>query len=262
MTDFATVTETAVVRVTSRVRNTLSPATDRQIGAALHLEDLSPAGEHPRDAEFVVTIDANDSDPWVWTEGTQKIEKQIADLRDSPYDTVAVFAMAPVPLLVFLGSKLDDKADIRVFPRFRDAEDLACCWRNEPETPSAFEVASSGASPTATDIVITVSVSGVVEVERGPAGLTDMPRVSLVAEHPSPDAIQTKADLASFAKAWRSALAQVEINFPRCERMHLLAAVPIAAAIACGQHHMRDAQPPLIVYQRADEAYTEAITVR
>jgi hypothetical protein len=261
VTDFATLTETAVVRMTARVRGVFAPVTDRQVASALHFEDMQYAGEHPRDAEFEVSIDAGDTDSWVWQEGMKKIETKLAALRDSPYSTVSVFAMAPVPLLVFLGSKLEDKGDTRVFPRFRDAEDLACCWRNRPGSEAAFAVSSSGTDLAATDVVLTVSVSGVADPRAASDEVASLPQVTLVADQIGPDVIQTKADLAAFSHGWRSALARVETNFPSCERIHLLAAVPVVAAIACGQHHMRDAQPPLVVYQRAGEGYIEALTV-
>jgi hypothetical protein len=261
VTDFATVTEAAVVRVTGRIRGTLAPATDRQVGAALHYEDLRHSGEHPHDAEYVVSIDSEDTDPWVWQEGTTKIVAKLAGLRDSPHPTVAVFAMAPIPLLVFLGSQLDDKADIRVFPRFRDAEDLACCWRNEPLTPATFEVYPGNTDAQARDVVVSVSVSAPIDVNRAPAGLVDLPLVTLSAEKIGPDSIQTKADLAAFASAWRRALARVESDYPSCERIHLLAAVPMIAAVASGQHHMRDSQPQLVVYQRTAEDYVEALRI-
>ncbi|TLP70693.1 SAVED domain-containing protein, partial [Nesterenkonia sphaerica] len=261
VTDFATVTETAVVRVTGRVRGTFAPATDRQVSSALHLEGMRYAGEHPRDAEFVVSIDSEDTDSWVWQEGMKKIVTKLSALRDTPFDTVSVFAMAPVPLLVFLGSKLEDKGDIRVFPRFRDAEDLAWCWRSRPGSCATFAVASSGASATATEVVLTVNVSGVVDLGAAPADFAALPRVTLAADAPGPDAIQTKADLAAFSRAWRSALARVEMDYPLCERIHMLAAVPVVAAVACGQHYMRGAQPALVVYQRAREGYIEALTL-
>lgn len=260
VTDFATLTETAVVRVTGRVRGFLAPATDRQVMSALHFEDMQYAGEHPRDAEFEVSIDSEDTDSWVWEEGARKIEAKLAALRDSPYDTVSVFAMAPVPLLVFLGSKLEDKGDIRVFPRFRDAEDLACCWRSANGPVATFTVDSTGMDREATDVVLSVSVSGAVEVSAA-RELARLPQVTLVAEKLGPDTIQTKADLAAFSFAWRAALARVETDYPRCKRIHLIAGVPVVAAIACGQHHMRDAQPQLIVYQRAEGGYVEALTV-
>lgn len=262
VTDFATVTDAAVVRMTARIRGTLSPATDRQVGAAMHYEDLHPAGEHPHDSEFAVTIDSEDTSSWVWQEGTSKIATKLSALRDSPYGTVAVFAMGPIPLLIFLGSRLDDKADIRVFPRFRDAEDLACCWRNESVIAASFKVSSSGPDVASLDIIMVLSVSAAVDPGKAPASLADAPRVTLTADVVGPDSIQTKADLAVFAAAWRGALAKVETDFPECERIHLLAAVPVVAAVACGQHHMRDAQPELVVYQRTNERYVEALRIR
>ncbi len=51
-----------------------------------------------------MTVESEDTSAWVWEEGSSKIATKLAAFRDSPYDTVAVFAMAPIPLLVFLGS--------------------------------------------------------------------------------------------------------------------------------------------------------------
>jgi hypothetical protein len=108
---------------------------------------------------------------------------------------------------------------------------------------------------------VSVSVSAPIDVNRAPAGLVDLPLVALSAEKIGPDSIQTKADLAAFASAWRRALARVESDYPSCERIHLLAAVPMIAAVASGQHHMRDSQPQLVVYQRTAEDYVEALRI-
>lgn len=262
VTDHATVHETAVLRVTGRIRGRFAPATNRQIAEALFNEDLRFAGEHPRESTFTVEAKADETDEWVWKQGAQEISRKVAQLHDAPYETVSVFAMAPIPLLVHLGSELDDKTDVRLFQRFRGEEDLAWTWRNaSPQVPQ-FELSSSSPDGSVRDVVLTVSLTGPVQADRAPKTLTGLPQIHLRAEFPSPDVIQTKADLNAFAKAWRDALAQVEAHYPLCERIHLLAAVPLVAAIACGQHHMRDAHPSMVVYQRAGEDYVEALQVR
>lgn len=261
VTDHATVHETAVLRVTGRIRGRFAPATDRQIAEALFNEDLRFAGEHPRDSTFTVEAKADETDEWVWKQGAQEISRKVAQLHDSPCGTVSVFAMAPIPLLVHLGSELDDKTDVRLFQRFRGEEDLSWTWRNAPPRVPEFELSSSSPDGDVRDVVVAVSITGPVGADRAPETLVGLPQIHLSAKSPSPDVIQTKAALNTFAQAWRDALNQVEAHYPRCERIHLLAAVPLVAAIACGRHHMRDAHPSMVVYQRVGEDYVEALEI-
>lgn len=259
-TDFATKSETAVLRFTARVRGTLAPVTDRQIAEALHSESLTYTGETPRDAEFLLSLESEDSDSWVWEEARDKITKRIRSLREAHVGTLSVFAMAPIPMLVFLGAQLDDKDDVRVFPRIRGAEDAAWCWRDDAPLP-LFEITTSQLASDSDEVVVAVSVSASISLRKAGAELQHLPVVHLSASTPHPDAITTKAASQKFAAAWRETLARVEQDYPHCRTIHLIAAVPLTAAVACGQHHMGDAQPDMVIYQRTGDTYAAALTI-
>jgi hypothetical protein len=261
-TNFATVLPAAVFRLSARIRGTQAGATQRQISQAMHLDDLTRAGELPRDSMFSVSLSSDETDEWAWSQGASEISKEVARLNRSGFaDTVGVFAIAPIPLLVHLGAELDDKSDVRMFPRFRDAEDLAWSWRRGVKPVSVFELSDPVRDPRAREITVDVSVTASVHLDRAPREVVNLPRVSLSAATPGTDVIETKADLEAFARAWRSTLAKIETAYPNCETIHVLAAVPIVAAVSLGRHHMRDAQPSLEVYQLGDNGYSKALRI-
>lgn len=76
---------------------------------------------------------------------------------------------------------------------------------------------------------------------------------------PGPDVIDSRIALDAFGESWRSALGLIEEIYPNARRIHLIAAVPTTAAITMGRHHMRDAQPDMVLYQRNNDSSYERV---
>jgi hypothetical protein len=76
---------------------------------------------------------------------------------------------------------------------------------------------------------------------------------------PTPDLIDSRAALNAFGQTWRGALSLIEATFPKTRKIHLIAAVPTTAAVTLGRHHMREAQPDLVLYQRNDDDSYDAV---
>ena len=84
----------------------------------------------------------------------------------------------------------------------------------------------------------------------GPSGVAPSPMLAL---HPD--------SLAAFARTWRDLLAEVERAHPNAKRWHVIAAVPVSIAVEIGRAFMRDAHPPVSVYQLDGDIYFEALKV-
>ena len=72
----------------------------------------------------------------------QLIRRRIERLDEPGMDVhetrhISLFALAPIPLLVYLGSQFSNKVPVDVFQRHRDTEDWA--WKN-PGTPAEYRV--------------------------------------------------------------------------------------------------------------------------
>ncbi|MEN0069989.1 MAG: SAVED domain-containing protein, partial [Propionicimonas sp.] len=215
-----------------------------------------------------VTLDL--SATYAWDLAKAQVDKGLRKLRDdaqrsaNPPDQVAVFALAPIPVLVYLGSRLDDKLTIQVFDHHRGRTTGAWCWGEPTGEPVLFDVHTDNVhDTTVTDVVAALSVSGTVREKNLPEPLQGFPTITLepVGVTPQPGLVDSEATLHLAAAAWAELLGGVEALWPDAQRIHLLAAIPASLAIRVGSHRMRDAQADLVTYELTQDGYTEAITI-
>ncbi|WP_165767056.1 SAVED domain-containing protein [Plantibacter elymi (nom. nud.)] len=267
VTDFSTLEPTIVIRLTSPIRGNSAVIDDAQVSEALRYAHLTYAGEDVRAATQRVTLNTAETVDGVWSTAASHIEKKVeralSTLEESSARSISVFALAPIPLLVKLGHCIGTKHATHVFERHRIDGDASYRWPNEDETETGFVVSDVGSEASATDVVALVSISATVQQDRMPLDVQSFPRIELTtAGTPGPGLIRTSSALRRFADAWRQTLQRVEANFPKVERLHLVAASPIAASIELGRHHMHDAHPQLLVYQLDERRqYAPVLTV-
>lgn len=269
VTDFATLRQTTVVRMVGAVRESTSGVAPGQLAEALLDRNLTGFGEDTRTGDFFVQLPGNEGQEWFWDSGKAAIDKELTKVQDAIAhgDTthVSVFAIAPIPLLVYLGSRLDDKTETLLFERHRGSTGSPWTWPQHPDPAPDFDVVvrSEGAGDDS-EIVVVVSVSADVNTERIPDALRGLPLLEVrpTTEDPRSGLIDSPRALDAFAKAWRACVVQVERQWPSARRIHVIAAVPVTAAIQMGRDRMRTAQPDLVLYQRTDHAtYTRVLEV-
>lgn len=266
VTDFPTLRPAIVLRVTATIRGTHSPASPRQISESLRSEGLTGLGANTRNGMFDVDLPDAETNEWSWPKAAENLDRAVERVAEAvaagDCEVVAVMALAPIPVLTYLGSRLDDKTEMIVFPRRRTDDVASWSWpADTTREPVKFLVSAGRPNPATSDVCLLVNVSGTISGEFLPEPLREAPRFVIEPNGatPSPDLIASRADLASFAGAWRDALASIEASWPNVLRVHVLAAVPLTAAIAMGRHHMRDVHPDLHLYQRRSDGTYEAV---
>lgn len=216
------------------------PLTFRQDGVEIDLRQLP--GE-------------DDAAPEYWAAATGKIDREVARLtegvRDGRAVHVSVFAIARIPLLVHLGARLDDAYGVDVFQRHRSTEG----WDWPPgAADGAFRVAAPADSGKHDGAVLLVNLSGTVQPDELPERLRGLPRfvVSPAVGTPHPDVIGTAATLRAFEATVRGVLAGIEQDHKQLRRLHVLAAVPVAAAVVLGRVRDPHVHPAYVLYDRTD----------
>lgn len=254
-TNFEVMRRTLVISTRAQVRGSGVHPTPREIAESMVSSNLQA---HVRDGEVVqVVLDIQDSedDSWVWNRARARmdsaLERLAREVGQGSVDHVSVFAIAPIPILAYLGSRLDDKLTVEVFERRRATTTQVWCW--DDTTPEVkFEFTASAPDLLATDVLVVVSVSGTVDEERIPTDVSGsaridlrpvgvMPRLGLVDSRHTRDALQA---------AWLGVLGTMEASWPRAQRVHVLGAVPASLAVFIGQSRIRQVHPAFIVYQR------------
>jgi hypothetical protein len=161
---------------------------------------------------------------------------------------LSVFALAPIPMLVYFGSCLTNKIPIQLHQRQRDTDDWV--WK-EDGAPVDYSIAVARRADDPTKVAVVLPLSGAISPERLPANIDDsftIYELALAAQPPSTDFLRTREDLVRFATKYRELLGMIVGAHPRAPEIHFFPAVPAPIAIACGYHLLPKAQPPLLVY--------------
>ncbi|BCL79609.1 SAVED domain-containing protein [Ktedonobacteria bacterium brp13] len=178
---------------------------------------------------------------------------------------LAVFALAPVPLLIYFGYLLGDIDHVDLFQRHRDSQNWI--WKDEAETEEGKKFYKIFSPETTFDsrrkIALLLSVSNLVKRSEVEATLGEEPLVyEIRAEEPGLDFFESRKRLEAFGYEVRKLLESLRVTYDHTCEIHLFAAVPSPAAIEFGRHIQ--AHHPLFLvyeYQKATRVHLPALQV-
>jgi hypothetical protein len=177
---------------------------------------------------------------------------------------LAVFAIAPIPVLAFVGSKLDNKIPASLFQRHRDTEDWK--WKSGGKQ-AAFQLSLRQTRPAGARVALVLSLSGTIS-------LTDLPRdvqegatiyeIALTSEKPSPTFLKQTADLSALRDVYYEFHAQLGAEHGYVDEIDVFPAVPAPVAILLGRERLMKRHPALRFYDydRANGGFTFQMTVK
>ncbi len=249
LTDTKPDRRTVAVVLTGNVGDQKVVITDPEVSLA-----ASPQYVNPRDTVRINLTEFTD-------QGTEQFyavaRKEIAvrtqrlyerNFEEGPATNLSVFALAPIPLLVYLGSCLSNKIATRLFQRHRGTE--SWIWGNG-EATAIYERVEVQRGTEADLVALVLSLSG--RVHRGdlPEHIDDafsIYEVSLVSDEPNPRFLKTEADLKGFQAMYSDTLREILARHPDLKSIHLFPATPAAIAVALGRDLLPKRDPALRVY--------------
>lgn len=258
---------TAVVRVIGDVYGDAVQVTRETASAAVLRE-----GRYP---DFPLTFDRQgveidlrgipgerEGEPAYWDAARRRIDDVIDQRLREAISTdqvrhVSVFGFARLPLLVYLGSKLDDTFPVALFQRHRADE----TWHWKDVATAAFAVDRPDAL--GEDAVLILNVSGSVDPTQLPDALAGLPTFTLRLEgaEAGVDVLASRSSLAAFEREIRALFASLEAPTKTVRRLHVVAAIPLSAAIALGRAHHPGIHPGLVIYARAGDGYKPVLEI-
>ena len=206
--------------------------------------DLNAIPDKPDDAFWKTAMDAID----------RKME-QLYALRPAPDRTlrISVFALAPIPLLIYLGSKLSDKIEVDLYQRHRDGTWL---WK-DGNGEARYTTRCLVQGEQSESVALLINLSGQNNLEALPKNLGERITVYeliLEGEEFTPLHLNTRSDLERFKVEFIRARALIRQAYPNLNLIHLFPAVPAPVAILLGQHRLPKVDAPLRVYDRDKRA--------
>ncbi len=197
---------------------------------------------HDRDEEFWATERAN-----LVRKFSQRVRERLANGEVSH---LAVFALAPQPLLMLLGALLTDIPQAQVFQRHREPEQT---WK-WPEKPlvQSFEVHEPSKSRGAPALVLSLSATIVRERITSVLGRN----VTIwEARIPSPnnDFTKSRSQLADFRTLMRPLLDRIKARHGQNTLLHIFPAASVSVAVELGRVRMPKADMPWRIYDQVNQ---------
>lgn len=185
----------------------------------------------------------------------------VGDVKKSNH--VSLFAIAPIPVLMFLGSKLGNKVPLDLFQRHRDDERWK--WKG-PGATAQYELKKLREGSEADKAALLLSLSGTLRTEALPTeidGRYSVYELTLCGVAPDPTFLRTNADLEEFRSSYQHALAIVARECPGIQAIDFFPAVPAPVAVLCGRECLPKAHPALRVYDydKSREGFTYSLTI-
>jgi hypothetical protein len=213
------------------------------------------APRYPTDAKgHLIDLTAINSEGKTFMEEACRcIKQRIERLYEPGMDVhetrhISLFALAPIPLLIYLGSQLSNKVPVDVFQRHRDTEDWV--WKDSGTPPEyRFDKIREGKGQGR--IAVILSLSGKIKPEVLPSNIDEsftVYELTLANMEPNPSYLRQREDLTRFKDAYQAALRTIARECGQCDAIHLFPAVPAPAAVFCGREIFPKVDPKLVVY--------------
>src|SRR5207253_1599744 len=147
---------------------------------------------------------------------------------------VSLFALGPMPLLIFLGSQLSNKVSTDLYQRHRDTESWT--WKKSGRPVKyKFETVRTGSDESRVALLLCLSGSGPREMlpaQIDPAYFVY--ELTLDGTTPSPTFLSLREDLDNFRMAYQDALAGIAKVHGGLKELDLFPAVPAPVAVSVG----------------------------
>lgn len=233
-----------------------SHATPAELNAALHGEGLYAVNLKAFDFAKGVAL------PCRLQDAGRQIERRMAAFEDSYDDQtmpVAVFARAPQPLLIKLGSLLGGMRDVRVFQPSRVGQGWTWPEGGNPIDFSARQIGDG--QPDSSHASLVVSLSGVVNMRTVVDILDGTPVYELTTTSPGTEIVTCEETVRAFVKEATSLIDGIHESFPGVRELHVYPAMPASLAVALGTALRFNLISNYVVHEKADGMFGETLCI-
>jgi hypothetical protein len=176
---------------------------------------------------------------------------------------ISLFALAPIPVLAFLGRELGNKVALDLYQRHRDTEDWT--WKAGSKAVD-FDLRQLRPGSSNEGAVLILSLSGKVTLADVPAAISSDSAVyelTLSSGTPNPTFLKTRQQLEGFRVSYQMAIAKIVYEHPGLKFIDLLLAVPAPIAVLCGRESLPKVHPQLRIYDndRAKGGFIHQLTL-
>ncbi|MHA3183320.1 SAVED domain-containing protein [Legionella pneumophila] len=223
-----------------------------------------PVTENPINLSMQCSLEDNEPEFWqVESDHLRRIFNKLILplLEDNNPIHFSLFAFAPMPLLIKLGTLFTDKIPVEVYQPKREPKTWK--WQAFPDN---FQFVVNEPDNFDKPPVLIISLSASIAPNRVTTLLGDDVTIwELTVNEPflHNDLIQSPAQLAMFRSEVRKLMIQIKQKHGNNTTLHIFPAMPISCAIELGRIRMPKADMPWVIYDQNNRAgkFIEAITM-
>ncbi|MDY0236327.1 MAG: SAVED domain-containing protein [Gudongella sp.] len=167
-------------------------------------------------------------------------------IEENEVNSFAVFALAPIPLLIKLGALLDDKVSSAVYQKHRNPD----TWKWLEEDIRDFDYKIIYPEKISNNIALNLSLSGTITDDRIQAVFPDkdIDICTLTIKNPNFDYLMTKEQLEIFSVKINQILDRLKEMYGHNNNLHVFPACPSSIAIEIGRRWFKKADLNLVIY--------------
>ncbi|MFJ5488750.1 SAVED domain-containing protein [Hansschlegelia beijingensis] len=237
-----------VVRFAARIGVNESPVAKDAIAVSL-LPHRYPVDGGWIDLD-VATLELADHEPDFWQVHVKNLRKAFAEkfrgrMERGEIKRLAIFGLAPIPLLFELGRLISDISTAEV----RQLHKSPKSWAWQGSEPS-IEFTVKRPETAGEIVALKLEVSSGINDDRVTGAIGDIPIWSIAASGAHDDIMRHPDDLAAFAKLFRGTLDEIKAQHGEGVELHVFPSVPLSVAVEAGRSWRSKAHPPLIIHDQ------------
>lgn len=176
-------------------------------------------------------------------------------------EVIAIFSLAPQPLLFKLGTLISDQLNVQVFQCHREWEKWS--WPENEFTRIKYLIKKTCDKSEET-VAMVIDLSAQIIDNRVTVVLGDECTIfHLTIESPNRLFVKNKKIQDDFVKSFRSLMEQIKNEYPNAAKIHVFPAMPNSLAIRAGMDIMPKVDLPIVIYDvlSAGNEFTETIEI-
>lgn len=205
-----------------------------------------------------------DSTPAYWTTEVENLEAQFnkrlsQNFAKGEIKHLSVFAFAPIPLLIKLGTLINDIYTCQINQKVRNPD----TWKLDDDTTEVKYTVVEPENNHKT-VALNISLSASITNNRITEVLGDECDIyTITIDNPFNDYLKSKRHLEDFSIIIRQLLNKVKAQYGEKTPLHIFPAMPIAKAVELGRVWMPKADMPLFLYDQntANSGFSKAIEI-
>lgn len=158
---------------------------------------------------------------------------------------ISVFPLAPMPLIIKLGSLFGDKTNVDIYQKTRIPD--TWCWQDTKST-NTFKIDRT-LFRLGKNIALVISLSDTIGNDRILKTLSPDAIYRIDARFQGVDCIRSIEDLSDFWHLYQRTCDEIFYEFGGDCKIHLFPAMPVSAAFEVGRRRMPGLHPKLLIYE-------------